>query len=177
MPVEFLNDTAAGIILKMIYMKFKTFFVCAVVAALSACGSGKRDNNGDSEHIAMDSAVRVDDAGVPASMSHGSENYRIENGKIIPANGRPLIVDFSATWCPPCRELKPVFENLEKEYSGKVDFASVDVDENGSLAEIYEVSSIPCLVFISSSGEELGRVVGYQTREQLKEEISSHFAR
>ena len=58
------------------------------------------------------------------------------------------LVDFSATWCGPCRMLAPVLEGISEKLEGQVDFYNVDVDEAPSLAAEYKVSSIPCLVLM-----------------------------
>ena len=55
---------------------------------------------------------------------------------------RPAVVDFNATWCGPCRQLAPILEELAKEYAGKVDFYSIDVDKNKELAKALEILKI-----------------------------------
>lgn len=60
---------------------------------------------------------------------------------------RPAVVDFNATWCGPCRKLAPILDELAKQFKGKVDFYSVDVDKNRPLAQALQVRSVPFLVF------------------------------
>lgn len=77
----------------------------------------------------------------------------------------PVLVDFNATWCPPCQALHPILEDLAKEADGyKV--VAVDIDEQEELAEQYEVSSIPCLV-VFKNGEEVDREVGLKSKAKL----------
>ena len=83
---------------------------------------------------------------------------------------RPAIIDFNATWCGPCRKLKPVLEQLVKEYSGKIDFYSIDVDDNRELAMTFRISSIPMLLIcpVDSTPQAL---VGLHPKENIVEAI------
>ena len=71
----------------------------------------------------------------------------------------PVIVDFSADWCPPCRVLTPVFHRLSAEYQGRLGFASVDIDENPLIYSRYRIQAAPTLI-IFKDGKELARLVG-----------------
>jgi len=71
----------------------------------------------------------------------------------------PMIVDFSAEWCPPCRVLTPVFHRLSAEYSGRLGFASVDIDENPIVYVRYRIQGVPTLI-IFKDGKEVARLVG-----------------
>ena len=101
--------------------------------------------------------------------------FKVVDGMIKPENGRPMIVDFSATWCPPCKQLKPIFETLAEEFKGRVDFVTVDVDENPQLAQAYGVQSIPMMVFLNKDGQIQNTLVGFQNRDQLLAAINSYF--
>lgn len=89
-------------------------------------------------------------------------------------NGLPVVVDFSAEWCPPCRQLKPIFTQLKEEYAGKVDFITVNVDSMPDLSNEYRISSIPALIYISSEGKEVYRSIGFQDASQIKADISKY---
>jgi thioredoxin 1 len=84
----------------------------------------------------------------------------------------PVFVDFWAEWCGPCRSVSPVVEELSGEYDGKVDFVKVNVDENGELAQKYNVFSIPTLA-IFKNGEVVSQKVGAATKESYKTMIDS----
>ena len=84
-----------------------------------------------------------------------SENFESE----VLQSDRPVLVDFNATWCGPCRMMGPVLEELSEEQS-KVKIVAVDVDDEGELAGEYGVYSIPCLVLIKD-GKEVKRSVGF----------------
>lgn len=82
----------------------------------------------------------------------------------------PVIVDFWAEWCGPCKTMAPVFEETSKDYEGKVKFAKLNVEEHNDLAAKHGVMSIPTMV-IFKDGKELDRIVGAMPKEKLKEEI------
>lgn len=80
----------------------------------------------------------------------------------------PVLVDFFATWCGPCKMMLPIIEELAKEEGGKFKVAKINVDENNDLAQEYEVMSIPTFI-IFKNGKEVERVMGAQAKEKLLE--------
>lgn len=84
----------------------------------------------------------------------------------------PVLVDYFADWCGPCKMLGPVFETVSKEFEGKVKFAKLDVQSNQSLAQEHDVTGIPCLILFVN-GKEKDRITGYLPEEQLKEKIKA----
>ena len=85
---------------------------------------------------------------------------------------KPVIVDFWAAWCGPCRMLAPVMEALADEYDGHLQFAKLNVDENPELMMAYQVQGIPTLILFSG-GVEIGRFVGYLPKEQLAKRLEA----
>ena len=79
----------------------------------------------------------------------------------------PILVDFWAKWCAPCLATAPILEELAKEYADKINFAKVDVDENGSLASKYSVAAIPTML-IFKDGQPVQQIVGYKPKKELK---------
>lgn len=86
----------------------------------------------------------------------------------------PKLWDFWATWCPPCKELKPIIEALEKEYEGKIEIKSIDVDQNKDLAQKFGVQAIPTLVFLDAKGNELSRIVGLVPKDTIVGRFKAH---
>ena len=87
--------------------------------------------------------------------------------EVVLKSEKPVLVDFNATWCGPCRMLKPVLEQVAAERAD-VTVVGVDIDENDELAEEYEVFSIPCLVLFKD-GAEANRSVGLIPKESIEE--------
>lgn len=99
---------------------------------------------------------------------------KISNNDMSEALGSGLaLVDFSATWCGPCKMLAPVLDGLSEEFAGKLDFFNADVDDNDELALKYGIQNIPALV-IFKNGEIAGRNVGFEPKEKLKAFIESY---
>lgn len=79
----------------------------------------------------------------------------------------PVVVDFFATWCGPCKVIAPILEEVAKEYEGKVKVCTVDVDEARPLAVKYNISNIPTLLFIKN-GEIIDQNIGRIPKESLQ---------
>ncbi|KAH8270770.1 hypothetical protein KR018_001028, partial [Drosophila ironensis] len=84
----------------------------------------------------------------------------------------PVVVDFHATWCCPCKALTPRIENIVSEQAGRVRLARVDIDEHGELAMDYDVGSVPSLVVINN-GKVVNRMTGLQTSEYIRDWLQS----
>ena len=85
-------------------------------------------------------------------------------------SAQPVLVDFTAEWCPPCKRLAPVLEELSTEYAGHLLFTTLDTDENINLTARYGVQSMPTMI-IFRAGREVQRIVGFVPKPQLKRQI------
>ena len=85
----------------------------------------------------------------------------------------PVLVDFWASWCGPCKIIAPHIEELAKEYAGKMKIGKVDVDANSKIATSYAVMSIPTIIFLKK-GKVMNQLVGAISKVELKRKIEEN---
>ena len=95
-----------------------------------------------------------------------------ENFKSLKAGDKPLVIDFWATWCGPCRMVAPIIEELAKEYDGKVVVGKCDVEECEDLAMQFGIRNIPTIIFFKD-GEMVDKMVGAQPKAKIVEKIEA----
>ena len=96
----------------------------------------------------------------------GKDNWE----KIVVSSDSPVIVDFWAPWCPWCMRLMPVFEEVSKQYDGRLIFAKVNVEEHQDIAQTNGILGIP-IMKMYCDGRNVGELVGYMSKEKLVQEV------
>ena len=95
-----------------------------------------------------------------------------ENFEQLKAAGKPLVIDFWATWCGPCRKIGPDVEALAEQYADQVTIGKCDVEEQDELASMVGIRNIPTLVFIKN-GEIVDKMVGANPKAAIEEKIKA----
>lgn len=93
-------------------------------------------------------------------------------GEVV-KSGIPVLVDFWASWCGPCRMVAPVIEQLAKDYDGKIKVGKVNVDEEGSLAAQYGIISIPTILMFVN-GKPVDKLIGAHSQDDFEDMIEKY---
>ncbi|MBU1007870.1 thioredoxin [Candidatus Dependentiae bacterium] len=99
-----------------------------------------------------------------------SENFEAE----VLKSEVPVVIDVFATWCGPCQQVAPIFDELAKELEGTYKLVKINIDDERDIAINYNVSSIPTFLFIKG-GELVSKEMGYHSKEDLKKKIEKVF--
>ena len=99
-------------------------------------------------------------------------NYQANPGEWNYLGNKPCIIDFYADWCGPCRRIAPILEELAEQYAGKIYIYKVNTDKQKELASLFNVTSIPMLLFVPMSGQPQ-MAKGALSKEQVEEAIKN----
>lgn len=94
------------------------------------------------------------------------------NSKEFMASELPIVIDFSATWCGPCRQLAPIIEELAKEYDGRIAVGKCDIEEAVDLTDEYGIRNIPTVLFIKN-GEVVDKFVGSKSKAEVQKKFEA----
>lgn len=130
----------------------------ATTAALTACsGGGKAKTEQTQQQAQEQDAEDQDDVLHEKQVSELKDDQRFRPGK---KTGMVTVLDFSATWCMPCRRFAPVLEAAAEKYGNEVDFITVDIDENQYTAQAFGVTNVPTVIFLNADGDVIAQYVG-----------------
>jgi thioredoxin 1 len=90
----------------------------------------------------------------------------------VTESSTPVLVDFGAEWCGPCRALAPIVEDLAKEYEGRLKVGTVDIDKAQGVAKKFGIMSVPTIIFFKG-GEAVDKITGLQPKANLKKRIDA----
>jgi thioredoxin 1 len=105
-------------------------------------------------------------SGKPIDLTQETFKNAVERNSLV-------VVDFWAAWCGPCRIVAPIIESMAKDYSGRILFGKVNVDENPEIARQYGIMSIPTLL-VFKNGNVVDQIIGAMPRERLEPKIKKH---
>ena len=100
-------------------------------------------------------------------MSRGLRFTDVNFGQEVLDSDIPVLVDFWASWCPPCKMVEPVIEELAREYAGRVKIGKMNVDQNPKTASQYQIKGVPTFILFNS-GKPAQQRVGAQSKKQLQ---------
>ena len=130
------------------------------LVAFVACNNKSENQNVEGNEPQTEAAVEAEEQSQDGWMKQTT----------LMAN-KPMVVDFYATWCGPCKQLVPVLEELEKKYKDQVIFQRIDVDQRPELAQEFNIQAIPMLMFVTPKGD-YQTIVGYQDAPVIDAKIA-----
>ena len=110
--------------------------------------------------------VEINTSQTESTISQGIDLTSMPLGQAL-SSGKPTVTEFGRGTCIPCKQMKPILEELAKEYEGKVNVLIISVDEYRDLTRQYEIMAIPTQIFFDSSGQEITRHVGFFAKEDI----------
>lgn len=158
-------------------MKKLSMILSAFVAfAMASCGnSGETSNAADSAQVSETEVVEETLTVTPtdSSATAAVEDAVIElkgDEQAVPTD-KPMVIDFNATWCGPCKQFAPTYHKVAGEYADKAVFTSADVDVCEALANKYNIKNIPCVVIVypESAKREAVNTIGNLSEKEFKE--------
>lgn len=148
----------------------KIFFCLTALMVLAACNS-KSDNN--EQQTADNNGSAQSEMPVATPDDEGQGEW-IKQTTIM--TSKPMVIDFYATWCGPCKQLAPILDQIEQNHKGEVIFKRIDVDQEPELAQEFRVEAIPTLMFVTPKGD-YQTIMGLQEAAAIEAKIAELLTR
>jgi thioredoxin 1 len=173
---------------KALYLRFKFMFMRTLLVSscltlvLAGCGNNNSTSTTEKEPTPTTTVQNTPAADTPASKPTSAPEKSVAAWKGVEeitdasftkkvlSNPGLTVVDFNATWCGPCKVLKPIFKEASSSFSGKASFASIDTDANPTVTTLYNVQSIPLLLFFKE-GKIVNKIIGLVSAAELNKAI------
>lgn len=137
----------------------------SAIIMLTACGNATAKS--DTEKTRSKAVKELD------SKEFNAKVYDMSLKELTYLGDKPAIVDFTASWCGPCQRIAPILEELADEYKKDIVVYKVDIDKERGLAQAFNVSSIPAILYIPADGTDPVMTIGARGKEKFKEEITT----
>lgn len=146
-------------------MTMRKIFLAFVLTSLviTSCGQTKTDKQVSTENLPTE--VNTE------QFIEQIIDFRDKDWRFL--GDQPVVIDFYASWCPPCKKLSPILDELSQEYKGKVKFYKVNVDNEPDLVKAFDIKSMPTLVYVALNGD-MTSSIGYMTKKKLIELIEEN---
>ena len=145
----------------------RKMIMCLTALLLLAACNNKSENQENSEVAANEETARSE---MPVA-SPDDEGQTEWTKQTTIMSSKPMVIDFFATWCGPCKQLSPILDELEQKHKGEVIFKRIDVDQESDLAMEFHVEAIPMLMFVTPKGE-YQTIVGLQAPDIIEAKIA-----
>ena len=150
---------------------YKTFaMAAAAIMLIVSCGNTSAKN--DDKKKESKNAVQTASVHELSAAEFTAKVYDLSKEELIYLGNKPAIVDFTAKWCGPCQRISPILDELAKEYEGQIVIYKVDIDKCQDLAQAFQVSSIPAILYIPMDGEP-SMTIGSRDKARFKKEIDT----
>ena len=140
---------------------YLTAIISIMLALTTSCRNAGAQNNTDGKKAVIELT----------SDQFSKLVYDLDSEEMNYLGTKPAIVDFTATWCGPCRSITPILEELAKEYDGQIVVYKVDADKCGDVAAAFGISSIPAILYIPLDGEP-SMTIGARNKSRFQSEIN-----
>lgn len=148
-------------------------YLLLIILFVVACKGKQEQVNNNSVQQEKEPKVWVKEIGSEEFLTKVLDISSYKEGQPLKFKGdKPVIVDFSAEWCGPCKRQAPILEKIARQYEGKIDIYKVDVDKTKDVARFFNVSSIPTFLFVPKGGD-LFFYTGLTSQEELQEAVET----